>query len=172
MMQGSKPKADAAFTEIYNRYARRINTYCIGMIADRDDAQDIFQETFVKFYNSVSGRTHAGNLGGLIYTIARNLCMNYFNRKHMTVPFDGHDIISDYSRDYDKNELFKLILTSLDLLDDKYREAYILRELDCLPYQEIAEICGITLSNAKSRVDRARDKMMSILEPYVKDLCK
>ena len=66
--------------------------------------------------------------------------------------------------------MFSLIVQSLQLLDEKQRTAFVLREFEGLPYEEIAKICDTSLSNAKSRVFRAHKKLIEILQPYLKDL--
>jgi RNA polymerase sigma-70 factor (ECF subfamily) len=63
-----------------------------------------------------------------------------------------------------------MITRSLDLLDDEYREAFILREYSGLSYKELAEVTGISVANAKSRVFRAKERIKHILKPVLKDL--
>jgi RNA polymerase sigma-70 factor (ECF subfamily) len=57
----------------------------------------------------------------------------------------------------------------MELLEFEYKEAFILREYDGLPYNEIAEITGTTITNAKSRVFRAKQKIKEILQPYLQE---
>jgi RNA polymerase sigma-70 factor (ECF subfamily) len=95
--------------------------------------------------------------------------LNYLRGKKTNVPIESvHYLKSDYYS-FEQSEIFDLIIKTLDLLDERYKEAFILREFDGLQYQEIADITGTTLTNAKSRVKRAREKMMEIMEPYIKD---
>lgn len=63
----------------------------------------------------------------------------------------------------------ELITTALELLPEDYREAFVLREYDGLPYNEIAELTGASLATAKIRVFRAKEKLRKILEPYLRD---
>ncbi|MFA7627267.1 MAG: sigma factor-like helix-turn-helix DNA-binding protein, partial [Candidatus Kapaibacterium sp.] len=59
---------------------------------------------------------------------------------------------------------------TIELLDEDHREAFVLREYNGLDYSQIAELCNISVVNAKSRVFRARQKIKSILQPYLKEL--
>ena len=74
------------------------------------------------------------------------------------------------SQNYEQKELLDLITHSLELVDDDFREAFVLREYSGLSYKEIAEVTNITLANAKSRVFRAKQQIKTILKPYLKDL--
>jgi RNA polymerase sigma-70 factor (ECF subfamily) len=65
-----------------------------------------------------------------------------------------------------------LIRSALELLDDSYREAFIMRFYEGLSYKEIAEITGDSVSSLKIRVMRAKDQVRSILSPYINDLMK
>ena len=61
---------------------------------------------------------------------------------------------------------------ALDLLDEKYKEAFVLKKFNGMSIKEVAKVCNISEEGAKSRISRARLKIMDILEPYLKDLCK
>jgi RNA polymerase sigma-70 factor, ECF subfamily len=171
-MRGSKVSADEAFTEIYNRYSKRIHTYCICMMQDRDDAKDVFQETFIRFYRSFGDKFICLNLAGYLYSIARNNCINFIKRRNVILPIESFDGQVDMETVYENKELFDLLLASVNLLDEKYKEPFILREFDGLSYKEIADVCGLTIVNAKTRVLRAKEKVLQILEPYLKDYDK
>jgi RNA polymerase sigma-70 factor (ECF subfamily) len=90
--------------------------------------------------------------------------------KKNTVDIDEVDYYVSIGTNYEQKELLDLITRSLDLLEDDYREAFVLREYSGLSYEEIAEVTGISLGNAKSRVFRAKQKIKSILNPYLKDI--
>ena len=71
---------------------------------------------------------------------------------------------------FENEELLALIGAAVELLDDEFREAFILREYESLSYEAIAELTGTTVSNAKSRVFRARQKIRKLLEPNIREL--
>jgi len=170
LLKGRKSEAEAAFTEIYNRYASNIHAYCKAMVKNREQAEDCFQDTFLNFYKNFRPEHESPNISSYLLKIARNLCLNYLRDKPRMVELSEIQELSQESFTYEKQELNEMIMTALDLLDEKYKETFILREIDGLPYKEIAEITGATESNAKTRVARARERLLEILEPYLKEV--
>ncbi|MDQ1267090.1 MAG: hypothetical protein QG635_2243, partial [Bacteroidota bacterium] len=136
------------------------------------DLEDIFQETFIKFYQNVKKDYKQTNIPGYLIKIARNLCLNYKRDKRQTVEIEDYDFSNNDNDRYEQKELLGLINMALELLEFDYKEVFILREYDGLPYEEIASICGLSLANAKSRVFRAKQKIKEILAPYLKDVYK
>lgn len=167
----SHAESEAAFTELYHRYSRRIHAYCYRILSNAEDAEDAFQETFLRFHRTVQNGGVMTNVSGLVFTIARNLCINMKkkNTRWASEPVE-HDTLSDRDEKYEKRELLELIKTSLELINPDYREAFVLREYNGLTYREIAELLDISLPTAKIRVFRAKEKIREVLEPYLRDL--
>ena len=170
LMREPKPVSDKAFTEIYNRYSRKIFSYCLCLLRDRDAVKDVFQDSFINFYNNPP--VYNSNVSAYLFTISRNLCYNVLKKKNYKLPETDVNMVFDAVESYENHELFGLLMASLELLDEKYREIYVLREINGLSFQEIVEISGLTLPNAKSRFLRAKEKIIKILEPYLNDFCK
>ncbi len=170
ILRSNNEESEAAFTEIYNRYSSKVHAYCLRVLNNLEEAEDIFQEVFIRFYQRVRADYPATNVPGFLIKIARNLCLNYKRDKMNTVSIEDNDVFVDSGKNYENSELLELITTALELIDFEYKEAFILREYDSLSYNEIAEICGITVTNAKSRVFRAKLKIKEILNPYLKDM--
>ena len=165
-------ESEIAFTEIYDRYSGSIHAYCSKIFSNHQIAEDIFQDTFIKFFQNIKPEFNGANLLGYLITIARNLSLNYKRDTRPTVEIEGMDFVDDDKMNYENDELLGLITMALYLLDLEYREAFVLREYEGLPYEEIASTCNITVTNAKSRVFRAKQKIKDILAPYLKDLVK
>lgn len=167
----NRSEAERAFTEVYERYARRIHAYCFRILSNAEDADDAFQETFLRFHRTVSNGSTMTNVSGLLFTIARNLCINLKkkNTRWAADPVE-HDTLSDRDESYEKRELLELIKTSLELINPDYREAFVLREYNGLSYREIAEVLDVSIPTAKIRVFRAKEKIRQVLEPYLKDI--
>ncbi|MDT3740439.1 MAG: RNA polymerase sigma factor [Candidatus Kapabacteria bacterium] len=159
-----------AFKAIYDRYSPVIHSYCSKVLGNEDEAEDVFQETFIKFYSNCSKETTKFNVQGYLLKIARNLCLNVKRDRKENVSTDYIDLLYNDSQSYEQKELLDLITRTLELLEDDYREAFVLREYGGLEYSEIAETCSISIVNAKSRVYRAKQKIKSILLPYLKEL--
>jgi RNA polymerase sigma-70 factor (ECF subfamily) len=169
MLPGEKSKSEAAFTELYNRYSSMVHAYCFRVLNDNDQAEDVFQDTFIKFYQTLQQSPNSTNIPGFLITIARNQCLNIKRDKRSTVSLDDLEIFDEKRLSFESEELLNLITTALELLDFEYKEAFVMREYDGLSYNEIAEISGLTVTNAKSRVFRAKQKIKEILAPYIKE---
>ena len=140
------------------------------MIQNSEQVEDIFQETFITFFKRICEGKKIQNSKAYLLSIARNYCLKYYRDKKTTVPFEPEQFFVDERNKYENNEMFSLIVQSLQLLEEKQRTAFVLREFEGLSYDEIAKICDTSLSNAKSRVFRAHKKLIEILQPYLKDL--
>ncbi len=163
--------AEAAFKEIYRRYSPMIHAYCMRVLDNEEQAEDIFQDTFIKFYQNIKPEGDDKiNVPGFLITIARNLCLNCKRDRRNNVSLDNLDYILQETQNYEQQELLDLIKRSLELLEPEYREAFVLKEYAGLQYNEIAKLTNISLNNAKSRVFRAKQKIKDILQPYLKDL--
>lgn len=164
--------AEESFTELYNRYSSRIHAYCYRILSDRESAEDIFQETFVRLFQKAQSGDAITNAPGLLITIARNLCLNHKRGRKETVPIEDVEPFFGASPNYESKELLDMITRSLDLLDPEFREAFVLREYGGYSFGDIAELTGTTTANAKSRAFRAKQKIKEILLPYLKDICR
>lgn len=171
----SKGKTDrqieeAAFGELYARYDSMIHAYCKCILKDADQAEDVFQETFIRFYNSLKANKDLTNVPGYLMTIARNLCYNAKRDEKPKAPVDELEMIADNVESYEHKELLELILMATEFLEPVYRDAFIMREFDGMSYGDIAVKMKISIPNAKIRVVRAKKQVMSQLAPYLKDI--
>ncbi|MBM2816757.1 MAG: hypothetical protein HW421_3519 [Ignavibacteria bacterium] len=167
LLKGKKADCEAAFNELYKRYAAPVNAYCLRVLGVPEHAEDIFQETFIKFYQHVRSDYAQTNIQGFLIRIARNLCLNAKRDRKQTVPIEELDLWMHEINSYEKREFPDLLAMALDLLDLEYREAFVLREYDGFSYEEISKLCNITIPNAKTRVFRAKQKIKDILTPYM-----
>ncbi len=170
ILSENKENAERAFTELFNRYSSRVYAYCRRFLGDRDEAQDVFQETFIKFHQSANKDREMTNVPGFLLTIARNLCMNVKRKEKPNVTLEEYMAGDDDSLVSDKDELLELIKKALELLPDDYREAFVLREYDGLTYEEISKLTNTSLTNVKVRIHRAKLKIKDILQPYLNEL--
>lgn len=171
LMKSDKKMRDKAFAELYNRLSPRVYAYCRRFIGDKESAKDVFQETFVKFFESSKQDRVMTNVPGFIIKIARNICLNYKRKDETTFSYEDYMAMTQDNKT-EKDELLNLIKSALVLLPDEYREAFILREYEGFSYAEIAEITNTTLTTVKVRIFRAKQKIKEILSPYLEDLAK
>ncbi len=169
--QSGKEK-DAAFRELFSRYERRVYVFCLRMTGNPDDAGDVFQETFTRFYRQTQKQDEmVSNILAYLLTSARNVFLNTRRNKVFWSPFDD-EAIASHAPLYERSELLNMISSALELLDLPYREAFVLRFYQGLSYKEISEITGDSVSSLKVRVMRAKDQVKSILAPYISDLIR
>lgn len=164
-------QGEAAFGELYARYSSIVYSYCLRVMGDRDKAADIFQDTFMKFYQSASRHETLENVKGYLLTISRNLCLNEKKRAFsQSLEFNETLYNPGVTREADRSEMMQLITMAMELLPQDMREAFVLREYQGLSYNEITQVLNIRLETAKVRVFRARQKIKEILQPYLDEL--
>jgi len=171
MMRPGMAKREDAFAELYSRYSSRVYAYCMRFLSNQQEAQDIFQEAFVKFYQSAEQDREMTNVPAFLLRIARNLCVNSVRAARPTTSFEEYMGGFD-SYNSDKDELLGLIKGALELLPEDYREVFVLREYDGMSYQDIADITDTNINNIKVKIYRSKQKIRDILQPYLKDLEK
>jgi RNA polymerase sigma-70 factor (ECF subfamily) len=171
-LQLEKSLSEKAFAELYARYSPRIFAYCRRILGDYDRAQDAFQDTFVRFYNSAQKEREMTNVPAYLLRIARNLCLNMQRSDKGHISLEEYHLPSSIDMSHDKKELLGLITKAMESLPLEYKEAFILREYEGLSYQEIAEMTESSLSTVKIRIFRAKQKIRDILSPYIADISK
>ena len=169
-----KAKADRAFAELYRRHKSEIYTYCLRMMnRDREAASDLFQEVFIRAYEKAAQFRSGSNVRGWLYTIARNLCLNAHRGKRPTDSIELFPSLASHDRslapEYDEEQHFlrDRLETAIAELPAEFREAFVLREFDGFSYAEIAEMTGTTLPMTKVRIYRAKERLRTLLKPYL-----
>ena len=158
----------SAFEILYNKYKNKIQYFIYNIIKDYQKAEDITQEVFIyviqnkikegytfKYYIYLVAKCRAYNY---INSENRKKEINeqYFSKENAQIEEDIIDIIT-------KNEKRKEVLESINLLEDKYKNAIYLSNIEGLPYKETAEILGETVPNIKNLVHRGKSKLRKIL---------
>ena len=166
-----KKFAEAAFAEFYQRYSGKLYGYCMKLLGSHNELKDLYQDIFLKFFNSSKERAEMDNPRAYLFRIAHNICINYIRDKKETVNYD--DIIwkgENESLSYEDKELIELINEALKQVEHHNREAFILRMYQGMTYKEIAEIQGISVTLSRNRVWRTKERVKKILDPYLKEL--
>ena len=160
-------RKDKAFTELYNRYSTRVYLYCRKMIGDGHYADDIFQETFLKFLDAVEKGIFIQNVLGYLLKTSRNLNYNYKrdNAKIFVTLENFHVPIIDNS--IESVEFSNLIEQALNLLPEEHKEAFVLQAYEGFTYNEIGDIVSAPVSTVRNRIVRAKRKLREILLPYL-----
>lgn len=172
MLSGNKRESESAFTEIYSRYSQKVYAYCLRVLGNAEDAKDVFQDVFLKFFSSAKAKGEISQIMYFIITIARNLCLNYRRDAKDIYHIEDYNIFSSQESTYEQKELMELVASSLNVLDITSREEFVLRIYHGYSYKEIAKITGNNEESIKTRVWRAKEKIKSILSPYLEDMSK
>jgi RNA polymerase sigma-70 factor (ECF subfamily) len=156
-----------AFNFLYEKYQNKAYWFCLRMLGDPESAKDAFQETFIKVYEKRKD-FRGENFNAWLFTIARHICLNIIRARKEFDELEENSQINDSLRQSDIG-MKEYIEAAMQKLPVAYREALILREYEECSYQEIADILGIELANAKVRVHRARTLMRKLLTPLAKE---
>lgn len=163
-----------AFDSMVDRYKDRLMNVIGRMLSSVEEAEDIVQETFVRVYQHRQSFNFEHCFSTWIYTIALNLARNELRKRKK---FKHYDITEMKGSEVELAVEMKLpsrlpetIKDAVSTLPEKYRIAFILRDVQELPYDEVAKILSVPLGTVKSRVNRARmmlrEKLLPKLESY------
>jgi RNA polymerase sigma-70 factor (ECF subfamily) len=167
LLAGNEEVANKAYLEIYERYSKKVYIYCKKAINNENFFEDIFQDIFINFYNAGRNGYVTDCLQPYLFKIARNLCLNY-KRDNKQILIHLEEIhIPEMMNDTQSKELAELINSALDLLNDEYKEAFILQAYQSLSYNEISEILEVLVSTFRNRIVRAKRKLSELLSPYL-----
>jgi RNA polymerase sigma factor (sigma-70 family) len=149
-----------AFEMIVDRYQGRLLGFCRQMLGSTEDAEDVLQEVFVNAYRAMLADEREINLRPWLYRIARNRCLNHL-RKPSADAQESMDMVPEVeaastAEKVHNREEFRQILTDVTKLPETQRSALLLREMDALSYEEIADAMETTVPSVKSLLVRAR----------------
>lgn len=179
---GSQPER-AAFNELLRRYQGHVDKILYHLAPDWPDRADLAQEVWIRVYRNIKRLNEPVKFKGWLGRIATNLFYDELRkRKRVPSPIsldaprrveDGEiewDIISDYPSPNDNlttREFQEYLLTAIADLPEAFRTTIVLREIEGMAYEEIAELTGVSLGTVKSRIARARLKLKSVLQHYL-----
>lgn len=174
---------ERAFEELVSRYQGRLLSFVYRTIGDRDRAEDLVQEVFIRVYRHIGRFDRSKKFSTWIYTIASNLAKNELRNRSrnplvlfQTIrakfededrPLQFEDLHTRPDDLFRKRYLREAVEKSVEKLPLHHREVFVLRELEGKSYEEIAEITGVNLGTVKSRLNRARNAFAEIVQPLV-----
>jgi RNA polymerase sigma factor (sigma-70 family) len=149
-----------AFEVLVARYQARLLAFCRHLLGSREDAEDVLQEAFASAYNAMLGDDRPINVRPWLYRIARNRCLNHM-RRQQPIGVDSMDVhLSEHGTStadkVHQREEFRLLVGDITGLPETQRTALVLREMDALSYEQIAEAMETTVPSVKSLLVRAR----------------
>jgi len=174
---------ERAFSELVERYQTRLLNFIYRTIGDRDRAEDLVQEVFIRVYRHLHRFDRSKKFSTWVYTIASNLAKNELrNRSRNPLvlfqtmqgshddeerPLQFEDTTARPDDMFRKRHLRELVEQTVAKLPEHHRQVFVLRELEGKSYEEIAEITSCNLGTVKSRLNRARTAFAAIIEPFV-----
>lgn len=158
----------AAFEEIYNATCTFVYNVAFRITNNRDNADEVAQDVFVKVYNNLRSFGLRSSFKTWVYRITANTAINYCKSKaryeRNRVEYDPavHDAqgTGDARSELDRCDSEKRINSLLELLDPDQRACIVLREIEGLDYQSIADTLRIKINTVRSRLKRARKKLL------------
>ncbi|MCF6128738.1 sigma-70 family RNA polymerase sigma factor [Flavobacterium sp. AS60] len=151
---------------LWETYAKDLERYIFSQIKDVDTTNDVLQEIFIKIHLNIATLQKKESIKSWVFTIAHNTLMNFLNKK--SIPFPIEDIADDFSLDEEIHSAKSCLLPMIKNLPEKYREPLLLSEIKGKKQSEVAKLLGITLSGAKSRIQRGR----KLLQQGFMDCCQ
>ncbi len=171
------------FDELVERYQNRLMNFVYRTTGDRERAEDLVQETFIRVYRHLHRFDQTKKFSTWVYTIASNLAKNELrnrsrnplvlfqtlmkNREADQRPLEWED--NTYRPDdlFRKRALKSQVDAAVDQLPEHHRTVFVLREMEGKTYEEIAEITDTNLGTVKSRLNRARNSFAKIISPLL-----
>jgi RNA polymerase sigma factor (sigma-70 family) len=158
----------AAYEALVGRYQSRLLAFCRHMLGSREDAEDVLQEVFAAAFNAMIGDERPLNVRPWLYRIARNRSLNHL-RRAQAIGVDSMDVhLSEHGTTtadkVHKREEFRQLMEDVQGLPETQRTALLLREIDALSYEQIAEAMETTVPSIKSLLVRARVSLAEAAE--------
>lgn len=173
----AKAGDDEAFAQLMRDNEKRIYNLTLRMTGDPEDAMDLSQETFLNAWRGLKFFKGDSAFSTWVYRLASNACIDHLRRKKRRqdisapMPVDEEDDsppdIPDErfqpERELERQELRRAVTQGLEELSDEHRQILVMREINGLSYQEIADVLDLETGTVKSRIARARNSLRKIL---------
>lgn len=137
---------------IWDNFSETLKKYIQNKVKDEESSKDILQEVFIKIHLNANKIKNTESLKSWLYTIAHNTIMDYFKKQSRQIDYT----IIPESEENQPHTAKNCILPLIHSLPEKYREALLLSEINGKKQLEVAEILNISVSGAKSRIQRGR----------------
>lgn len=162
---------------LVDRYQERIRNLIYSIFHDSSIVDDLAQEIFIKAYESLSGFRLDSSFYTWIYRIAVNKSRDEMRRRKVrrfmsfqTLTDEANkELISKLSVPPEERDAKEIVALGLQGLPEKFRSAIILKDIEGLSYEEMAEILQVELGTVKSRLSRARTMLRKILRPILEE---
>lgn len=160
-----------AYTEFVKRHEARIAATVFGMLGNCPEAEDVGQETFIRFYNNINNFRGEANVLTYLTRIAINLSLNEIKKRKSSKLLSFHkagDVVLNIadSDNHDFDDGKEIVQNAIQALPAKFRSVVVLRLIEGYSTAQTSEILKIPVGTVLSRLARAQAKLKEILQPY------
>src|SRR5215467_12205360 len=159
----------AAFDTVMRQYERLVLVTALRLVGNMPDAQDISQDVFLKLYRNLN-RVEAASLSSWLYRVTVNACHDKRRRHRPEAPVEFAEQLPSDAADPQETitqaERRRILELSLRMLPEKERAALVLRDLEGLSTEEVANILGSSEVTVRSQISKARVKIREFVERY------
>lgn len=165
---------------IFEMYYGKMMSACLRYITDRDEAQDVLQDGFIKVFNSIAKFDFNGSFEGWVRRIIVNTAIDYIRKKKKDIfqVTDHEFIMNNYSEEADEKEDDNIYLSlknqeivdAIKELSPAYRTVFSMYVIDGYSHQQIAEMLNINIGTSKSNLAKARQNLQKLLKEKLKKL--
>jgi RNA polymerase sigma-70 factor (ECF subfamily) len=159
-----------SFAGLVRRYQDTCSRFAVRMLGSHVDADDALQSAFMRAFRGLRSCNDPDHFGGWLYQIVVNECRTYASRqRHRELRFPSapnaiERAVAPGSEDEPDRDVGGHIERALSMLPNEQREAFLLKHVEELTYEEIAKMTGVSVSALKMRVKRACDGLRDLLE--------
>ena len=157
-----------SFAELSRRYRDTYTRFAVRMVGNRDDAEDVLQSAFIRAFRALDRCRDSARFGAWLYQIVANECRTFVMRRARRERRIVRDEVVLHAAAADSvvdiNDTFEDVQYALDQLDVEQREAFLMKHVEQLSYEEMAEVTGDGISALKMRVKRACARLRELLE--------
>jgi len=173
LIQASKGGDDDSFKQLITRYESRVASTVIGMLGKCPEAEDVGQETFIRFYNNLKNFRGDASIGTYLTRIAINLSINELKKRQRkskiffrNLSDDDFDVVDEKGQNpFDDQK--EIVQRAIQTLEPKFRSVVVLRLIDGYSTAETAEILKLPIGTVLSRLARGQKKLKEILSPML-----
>jgi RNA polymerase sigma-70 factor (ECF subfamily) len=155
-----------AFEELVRRHQLPIFRLCLGMLGNRHDAEDAAQDAFLTAWRAIGRFRGESKFSTWLYRVAVNRCLRQLSTRPGPIEqlTDRASTLGDPEGEFEAVRQVEDIAAAVAKLTPEQRVPFILREVEGLTYNEIAEVLGVTMTAVKSRLNRARVELARLLD--------
>jgi len=150
--------------DIWKEFSGKLRQFIRNKVSDQFYADEILQEVFIKIHSNIDSLKDTDKISGWVFQIARNSIIDYYRKQvRHTSEFNEHTILEENTDENFNKEFERDIIYMMKDVPEIYREALVLTEYEGLTQKELSLRLGISLSGAKSRVQRGRMHLKDLL---------